>query len=772
MGVQKFRRFVSSLQKRKYFNSSIGESDCNVILVDGTGLSFWLCDNLNFIDAHLTTFNVLKEKLIEFIEAFKAIGFDLHFYFDQKSTVAMDREKADTLISRKNGLIEKVIKLSESNGSDCPKRNKPTSGAWFVISTLEELKCTVVTHVGEADPHIAYEILTRDNIYGIISFDSDYMLLPRTRFIEMNSVTINCNIVNGETDYRVNFFEYSTDDIAKMFGISPSMMYLVASFLGNDFTTPVLLSNPGIYSKYFGIKNIYSNPDLVISKIKLLLSNQEKLQQTLCEIEKEYPLLYSRIEYSKNFYTNPETLFEETEVQQEWDINSNATYSAVYFENIRHDKPSINDIVEHLECAGFYLLTPKSLVITQDDNTSSLYIYRRIGNKCGSKEVLFSQYLDENFNTFKEWKNSCSLEQLFTIFQSSLSKLNAIKTPVSDNFVEMANQYNFPHAMKAIALLHIVSSCNHWNNPLSYQNFVILLIHCIVTNSNLIPDNLNKVFLSKSDCRRPSIETIGLYSLYTGIISNLHAIIRAIKYSGYIGSPISYSNGHLFVYIIENLKFDPSDITYLSCEDTCRVSITKYILKTIQDLFPNANITEELSELCMFYLKSITEPFGTVCIPLSDSITNHQPSNSINIKGESKSTFHDKRRETYGKGRNRRRRNKFNDKEKDDKRGIRGNREKNSERREWGNSDTKIKCSFKERIRIPTEDFQDTDIVDLLIKGKNVQNIEGISGATIKILDPHYGKQFILITASTEDSLNRAVSLTKEQLTRKYWKLD
>ena len=635
MGVKGLTSYVKEVGKiRKWNNQHHDQSkdEKNVIIVDSTALSFWLCEDLCFIDTLLATYDVLKEKIVQLVEAFRSVGFDIHFYFDKKSIVDMTGEKAQTLIERKNSIISTALELSTLPRGVFPTCEiKPIFGSWFVISTLEELNCTVKTCLGEADPYIAQEVLTGNNIYGIISSDSDFMLLKGTKFIPFSSINISHNIVDDTSYFEIDVMEYSTEDIADFCKVPSSMLYLVSSFCGNDFTKHELHSKPKIYSKLLKIKEKHPSFSVILSSIVSILSDEDKLNNILQNIQQRYPKLHSGLEYTKNFYTNPYIhIISETNLQeQSLKLKELSTISDVYFEKITSEKPTINDLVEHLECTSYFLQTPKSVKVSQEKgNKHVLKIYRRIGFECKSKEILFTTHLKPKFNEFKTWKNNCTIEKLAIMFKTILLKFSCVDKRQC-TFSRFAMTHSFPHALKAIALLNMVASSNHWKDPISSNKFITLLIYCICVGSNFIPDEFNNVSISKSKHPYPSIDTIGLHSFYTATISNLHSIIRAINYPDSIGSPTMYTNGNLFNYIVESIDLKPIRLDQFRSGEKKRKSVSNAVVSCIKQLFPSTinKIPSNTFDLCMQYLKIITTPFGTERMPLIQETT--KANNSI-----------------------------------------------------------------------------------------------------------------------------------------------
>merc|ERR1712100_459206 len=263
MGIRGLSHYVQACGECVILHTDDTEGkDRSIIIVDGSQILFWLCKDLPFVDIELASYSLLKEKIMEFIYAFRLNGFDLHFYFDGKKTYSsLEDEKSDTMMNRYSQQIQNILELCPVNDvPSYPKSGgaKPRLGNWLFHSLLKEMDCMSLYCTGEADPYISLNSINNNNVFGILSNDSDFMFVIGTKTILLDSVKIDKN----SDGFSISANIFLPEDIAKFLKIDSSLFYLFSSLAGNDFTKPELSENPKIYSE-IGIKkpstlNLYS----------------------------------------------------------------------------------------------------------------------------------------------------------------------------------------------------------------------------------------------------------------------------------------------------------------------------------------------------------------------------------------------------------------------------------------------------------------------------------------------------------------------------------
>lgn len=218
--------------------------------------------------------------LEDFINAFKAAGIKLVFFFDG----VVEEKKRDEWIKRRMKNTEETARLFQyiKNYRQQPGREMfvlPSALPTFTRYALKSLGQKTVCTLQEADFEVAAYGL-QNNCIGILGQDSDYLIYDTCPYLSVENLCMD----------RLVTVMYSREVLCRVLGITLTHLPLFACLLGNDiipesmlegFWNKCLINSPPRISSRNGRTNILMSVANYISKIPCSYSSLKRLEEIL-----------------------------------------------------------------------------------------------------------------------------------------------------------------------------------------------------------------------------------------------------------------------------------------------------------------------------------------------------------------------------------------------------------------------------------------------------------------------------------------------------------
>ncbi|OXB73813.1 UNVERIFIED_CONTAM: hypothetical protein H355_013314 [Colinus virginianus] len=218
--------------------------------------------------------------LENFIEAFKAAGIELVFYFDG----VVEEKKRDEWIKRRQQNNKEIASLFQfiKTHRKQPGREMfvlPSALPTFTRYALKSLGQKTVCTLQEADFEVAAYGL-QHNCMGILGQDSDYLIYNTSPYFSIEKLCLD----------RLVTVMYSREDLCRALGLSMMHLPLFACLLGNDvvpedllegFWHKCLVTCPSRNKSYNRRTSILFAVANYISKIPCSYSSLKRLEEML-----------------------------------------------------------------------------------------------------------------------------------------------------------------------------------------------------------------------------------------------------------------------------------------------------------------------------------------------------------------------------------------------------------------------------------------------------------------------------------------------------------
>jgi len=242
------------LKKHDVVNlSKIAKEQPVKLVVDGNSLIYQLYADSGLDWVNGGEYELFAKFLYEFLNAFKQNDILMTIVFDGIE----ESSKNDTKIDRSNDKIEHNKKISElyPNTQVGDKKLRITPLLKFISFDIfsKFSNITLIQSPFEADPYIA-KISQEIKAFGVITSDSDFMILDTNGFIPCDSIKIE----KKEDSFEITVAKKEIKSIATTLhvpteqDVEKKLLPLLACLLGNDYISPKLLKpfHEFCFSKY------------------------------------------------------------------------------------------------------------------------------------------------------------------------------------------------------------------------------------------------------------------------------------------------------------------------------------------------------------------------------------------------------------------------------------------------------------------------------------------------------------------------------------------
>ncbi|CAM1309862.1 Uncharacterised protein g5267 [Pycnogonum litorale] len=163
-----------------------------VILIDGSGLMFWLYKKSNLDWLTGGQFIQFSKHIEDFVNQFLKHGIKPIILFDGDAPP----EKRDTIVNRTLEKLKRTLelfdKVNKSDFTELEKYFKPPGTLAIFIRLFKLIAgCEVKTTFNEADREIAQLARDDESCIGIIAQDTDFVIFDTKPYLSLNHLDIN-----------------------------------------------------------------------------------------------------------------------------------------------------------------------------------------------------------------------------------------------------------------------------------------------------------------------------------------------------------------------------------------------------------------------------------------------------------------------------------------------------------------------------------------------------------------------------------------------------